>query len=551
MKAVDWSGIKLGALTIIERNGTNNNNKALWLCRCDCGNEITRAAPELSRAKRDGVDASCGCLKNRALEIDITGDTYHRLTVQQRSDENRKKWVCQCACGNTHTATANDLRTGAVKSCGCLKEESSRVTINIARQHMTPKKRDYTGVKKNRLTLISPTNARSGGSVIWNATCDCGGTIQVLPQSVLSGNTGSCGCLKADSAVLRGEKMRGVPNMAARRSSEKHIGNLFGKLTLREIKYVEYHLKEAPNLAYGVCDCECGAEYEARMSDLTTGRTVSCGCGTNISGIEQQIADWLSGYTDIEQQKEINGWKYDICVPSKKLLIEYNGVWWHSAKYLHDKVHLIKRRNAEDEGFTVINVWADDYERKSDRIKSLILHRLGLVKATKIGARKVNLSEVDRATAMRFHAENHIQAGPPTGGQHIGVFFVNVMVGVATFKRNKQTTELTRLSISPDVTIHGVLSKVVSHISSNKPIITFCDRDYFTGNSYRMAGFEKAGTSRQMTYSENGRSRVRRERYMRNKIAQPGDTRSEKAILESWGIYQCWNSGIDKWVLNV
>lgn len=55
--------------------------------------------------------------------IDITGNRYNYLTVIRRL-ENAKggitMWECRCDCGNITTVRGSNLKSGAVKSCGCL-----------------------------------------------------------------------------------------------------------------------------------------------------------------------------------------------------------------------------------------------------------------------------------------------------------------------------------------------------------------------------------------------------------------------------------------------
>jgi len=58
--------------------------------------------------------------------IDETGNTYHRLTVLGRADNEsgqRSRWLCQCECGNTHITRGENLRNGRTKSCGCLQKD--------------------------------------------------------------------------------------------------------------------------------------------------------------------------------------------------------------------------------------------------------------------------------------------------------------------------------------------------------------------------------------------------------------------------------------------
>lgn len=58
--------------------------------------------------------------------IDLTGQTFGALTVVERGPSIRSGsgwragWVLRCECGNTTTATTNNLKAGHPQSCGCL-----------------------------------------------------------------------------------------------------------------------------------------------------------------------------------------------------------------------------------------------------------------------------------------------------------------------------------------------------------------------------------------------------------------------------------------------
>ena len=61
--------------------------------------------------------------------IDLTGQRFGKLTVVRRTENGNCKqvrWECLCDCGNTHVASTASLRTGRVKSCGCLNAECHR-----------------------------------------------------------------------------------------------------------------------------------------------------------------------------------------------------------------------------------------------------------------------------------------------------------------------------------------------------------------------------------------------------------------------------------------
>lgn len=58
MKKIDLTGNRYGHLTVIKENGRIGKN-ILWLCRCDCGNEINVIPYNL----KNGHTQSCGCIR--------------------------------------------------------------------------------------------------------------------------------------------------------------------------------------------------------------------------------------------------------------------------------------------------------------------------------------------------------------------------------------------------------------------------------------------------------------------------------------------------------
>ena len=116
-RAIDMVGKRFGRLIVLERAG-NVGPCAAWRCRCDCGNEIVTNGSCLRR----GQTRSCGCLLEERV-IDLTGQRFGMLTVLERAGRkrNRVAWRCRCDCGKESIVCALDLRSGDVKSCGCMK----------------------------------------------------------------------------------------------------------------------------------------------------------------------------------------------------------------------------------------------------------------------------------------------------------------------------------------------------------------------------------------------------------------------------------------------
>jgi hypothetical protein len=79
--------------------------------------------------------------------LDLTGETYGRLTVRKYAgkDKNgRLTWECVCTCGTVVVKYTMLLRTGKVRSCGCLQSE-------VAAAHCTSMTR-HGHYKNNRPT---------------------------------------------------------------------------------------------------------------------------------------------------------------------------------------------------------------------------------------------------------------------------------------------------------------------------------------------------------------------------------------------------------------
>ncbi len=75
------------------------------------------------------------------LAQDLTGQRFERLLVLDRAPDyidrqNGKRvvmWRCRCDCGEIVEVMGHNLRDGKTKSCGCLRRETSRSNMTIAR----------------------------------------------------------------------------------------------------------------------------------------------------------------------------------------------------------------------------------------------------------------------------------------------------------------------------------------------------------------------------------------------------------------------------------
>ena len=117
------TGRRFGQLLVESEFGRNERGDVLWKCVCDCGNETIAKTYNLMT----GHTRSCGCLSTGPKPLDVVGEKYNRLTIESfvRSDTNRQRFFrCRCDCGNATIVSLASIRSGATKSCGCLKKEN-------------------------------------------------------------------------------------------------------------------------------------------------------------------------------------------------------------------------------------------------------------------------------------------------------------------------------------------------------------------------------------------------------------------------------------------
>lgn len=116
---------------------------------------------------------------------DLSGQRFGRLVAQYPvHDGTRWRWHCQCDCGNTKDVIPHDLKRGMVKSCGCYRRDF--------------RKRDLTGQRFGRLTVlgVAEDDMKHHGQR-WLCQCDCGNTVIVRCDGLVSGHTKGCGCENA------------------------------------------------------------------------------------------------------------------------------------------------------------------------------------------------------------------------------------------------------------------------------------------------------------------------------------------------------------------
>lgn len=134
--------------------------------------------------------------------LDLTNQRFGRLTVLYKCNYKIGKyypWHCKCDCGNEKDVLTHYLRNGKTRSCGCLRKEVAQQRGLANREsHSQTNINDLINERFGMLIVLEREDVNDpSGKTIWKCQCDCGNTVSVRRDSLLGGNTTSCGCLKS------------------------------------------------------------------------------------------------------------------------------------------------------------------------------------------------------------------------------------------------------------------------------------------------------------------------------------------------------------------
>lgn len=172
------------------------------------------------------------------------------------------------------------------------------------------KQKDLTGKQFGRWTVISFV-----GNKRWLCKCTCGTEREVVTSSLTSGASKSCGCYNAEQTSCRLKK--------------DLTGQIFGSLTVLAddgTKTNNGHIKWK-------CRCKCGKIHYVAGGNLVSGVVRSCGCEKSrgelkIGQLLQSLKIlYITQHTFSDCVNPITDYKlrFDFYLPSKNICIEFDG----------------------------------------------------------------------------------------------------------------------------------------------------------------------------------------------------------------------------------
>lgn len=204
---------------------------------------------------------------------------------------------------------------------------------------------------------------------------------------------------------------------------------------------------------------------------------------------EREVGEYVEslGFDIIRNDCEIlDGSELDIVIPSLKIAIEYNGLYWHSNIFKHRNAHRDKLKLTNAAGYRLISLNEDEWKLKRELVELKLKELLGVSNSSTIFARKCSVVSVSNKDRKSFLDTHHIQGNGP-GSLTYGLEHCGKLVAVMTLiKKTDGLWILNRYASSHNVP--GGFSKLLKHFERNnnwKTIETFADLRWSEGKLYK------------------------------------------------------------------
>ena len=233
---------------------------------------------------------------------------------------------------------------------------------------------------------------------------------------------------------------------------------------------------------------------------------------------------------------KIENWFTDFIIEDHRLIIECDGLYWHSEAKKDKDYHKNKRGCYIKNGYMPLFFYEDEIINKLDIIESIIKNKVGLTK--RIFARKCKVKKLDTKTSKEFCEKNHLMG--KGSGKGFGLYFEEELICVMRVIKKGNGLDISRFCCKLGYSVIGGFSKLLSYIIKNLSpsfIQTFTDLRYGNGEYLKDLGFNIESESLSFNWIKDN--------YRFHRLTFTGNTGYKK------GFIKLWDCGQRKWLYNV
>lgn len=388
------------------------------------------------------------------------------------------------------------------------------------------------------------------GGVVPLCACGCGQSVKWLQKyygEYLRGHNGFSDNARAAASGYRRKKSQPVSTLSTKKVTTKfyvthHKESKKNDSNHSKLEQVTYEDNATSSLFQcGVC------KVKIRRTHQVTKISPNCpAClGHQTKAIDEIFAFVKTICSDAVQINPIQ-----IQIPSKKIAIQYNDLYWHSEKHKSRNYHHNASTESALKGIALFHIFSDDWRTKKQIILSMIQHRLG-ASTNQVYARSCKIVQVDAIKRKEFFTRCHLD-GDTASMAAFGLEVNNRLVAVVSLRRPfhkkwNDCSEIARYATELNVSVIGGLSRLITVAKSwakNKGysrLMSYVDGRIGYGAGYLLAGFTIFGTTSPSFWWTDYYERYNRFKYRADKKRNM----SERAVAEEAcvvRIYGCANS---------
>lgn len=283
----------------------------------------------------------------------------------------------------------------------------------------------------------------------------------------------------------------------------------------------------------------------------------SCPRCYSVSKPEKELQEFIlkTGLSVLFNDRTIiKPYELDVVVPSKKIALEFNGLYWHSGgdKYKHKE----KFDLAKENGFQLITIWEDDWKNRNHLCQSMILRKMNISQEKRVNARDLVLDTSPSLSDKKdFFNTWHIQGTSRSTWTYGLKDDQGNFVAMMSFVDTGKNVVLNRFATS--CIVRGGFSKLLKNFEKQHPeineVVSFSDNCVSDGSLYHNSGFlKKANLPPDYSYLFKGKRshkfNFRKKRFKQDSNLEYNTELTEKQLAELNGIPKIWDAGKVKWI---
>lgn len=182
---------------------------------------------------------------------------------------------------------------------------------------------------------------------------------------------------------------------------------------------------------------------------------------------EQELINWLSSLnlSFTTRNRNIISTELDIYFEDRQLAIEYHGIYWHSeARWKDNTVHLQKRKECEQRGIRLIQIFEDEWRLckplVKNRLKEILYNKNSMIPDSAI------IVDVGKETARDFYYEYSFYKFDFASDAYIACKHEGKILGVVGITETSDNIVITEYGWKYN--FRSCLNKIAEHILNTK-----------------------------------------------------------------------------------